>query len=218
MATFPINNAPFEMNMAELQSVYDDARGPARSCRFAVVINRPRIFNTITSSVVSTNILNDLTYLCEATEMPGRRVDTVDLRYYGPNFKMPYQPVYDDLSMIFVCRNDQREREFFDDWMEAINPSDTYNFNYKDEYSTTISLFHFDDEGIPSYAYTIYEAYPIFVNPQPVTWVDDNYQRLTVNFTYMNWRRLNKDAPYKSVDKLVRNGAESKPFPIRTIF
>lgn len=208
MASFYIENELENIAVNDFKSVFEQfgpGGGPAKSCRFGVVINLPRIFLG-DRNANAFNVINDLSYLCEATELPGRRVDTVDLRYYGPNFKVPYQPVYDDISMTFVCRNDQQEREFFDDWMEKINPSDTYNFNYKDDYSTTITMFQFDDQSLPSYAFTIYEAYPIFVNPQPVTWVDDNFQRLTVTFTYMNWRRKNKDQQYTRADVTPRKG------------
>ena len=51
----------------------------------------------------------------------------------------------------------------------------------------------FSEVPEPTYAFTLYKAYPLLVNSQPVTWTDDNFLRLTVNFTYTEWRREGKD-------------------------
>lgn len=211
MASFPINNAPETLDMATVHSIMDDAGGLAKSCRYAVVITPPgNILNNGPSISNIRNIGNpnsasiatsDLTYLCEATEFPGRGFESLDMRYYGPNFKIPQKTAYEDINMTFLCRNQSLEREFFDDWMELINPTSTYNFNFRDDYCTIIRIYHFSDveDGMfsevpePTYAFTLYKAYPLLVNSQPVTWTDDNFLRLTVNFTYTEWRREGKD-------------------------
>jgi len=138
-------------------------------------------------------INKDLTYLCEATELPGRAFTNVDLRYYGPQFKIPYLSVYEDLNMTFLCRTESFEREFFDNWMESINPTTSFDFAYRDDYSTTIELFQYSEQSKAVYQWALFDAFPIFINPQPVTFADDNIQKLTVTFTYTKYRRNNKD-------------------------
>jgi hypothetical protein len=39
----------------------------------------------------------------------------------------------------------------------------------------------------------MHNAYPILVNPQPMTWSDDIFQRLVVTFTYTHWTRPGLD-------------------------
>jgi hypothetical protein len=50
-----------------------------------------------------------------------------------------------------------------------------------------------DYENDSTYSFTFDKAYPILVSPQPATWADDNFHRLTVSFTYIRWYRKNLD-------------------------
>ena len=201
MATFPINNAPFSLDMDIVWAISEDLGGLAKSCRYAVSITPPQgVLGTggINSAIGGNNVdytglSQDLTYLCEATEFPGRGFENLEIRYYGPTFKVPHRSEYEPINMTFICRNAGAEREFFDDWMNLINPVDTFNFNYRDSYATNLRLFSFDEEFIPTYSFTLIDCFPILINPQPVTWADDNFMRLTVNFTYTKWIREGKD-------------------------
>lgn len=170
----------------------------AKSSRFAV-----RIMPTGANSLLRSYgpFMRDFTYLCEAAELPGRGFMNADVKgYYGPDFKVPYQTEYQETAMTFLCRTESLERQFFDDWMEIINPTGTFNFSYKDDYVCQIEMFQFSEapntnrtEPVATYAWTLHDAYPILVNPQPVTWADDNFQRLAITFTFTKWTRKNRD-------------------------
>jgi hypothetical protein len=137
--------------------------------------------------------------------MPGRGFMSTDIRYYGPNFKVPYQSVYEDLNLTFICRSEFLERGFFDNWMNLINPVKDFNFQYRDNYKSTVKLHQFSEFSDASvYSFIFDEAYPILVSPQPATWADDNFHRLTVSFTYRRWYRTNLqyDAYRRSGDEL----------------
>lgn len=156
--------------------------------------------------------LRDLTYLCEAAEIPGRGFMSSDLRYYGPSFKIPYQSSYEDINMTFLVRDRFEERRFFDNWMEIINPSTNYDFEYRRNYLGEIHIFQMSDIAATvesqtpgddpvknsqrRYAIALRKAYPVLVNPQPMTWADDNFHRLTVTFTYTRWNRFGIDDNY----------------------
>lgn len=198
MATINFPNGPRHTNLVGARSTLSDHGGPAKSNRFLVRVNR--------SAPDLGTINQDLSLLCEAAEFPGRGFMAVDNRYYGPNFKVPYQTSYEDLILTFIVRDDFLERQYFDNWMNDINPIDTYNFNYRNNYVSTIELFQLSDinGGTRSdtgdqivktqYAFTFDRAYPILVNPQPITWADDNFHRLTVTFTYSRWYRAGLDS------------------------
>jgi len=180
--------------------------GLAKSARFAVFISVPPglLGNWATMG-------SELVYLCEAAEMPGRAFMSVDARYYGPSHKLPYQTQYEDTTMTFLCRSESRERKFFDDWMEFINPTNSFDFKFRDEYATDIQIrqmAEYEDmtqvgpnqgtvqgTGNPkeTYRITFRKAYPVNINPQPMTWADDQYQRLAVTFTYFKWLRVGRD-------------------------
>ena len=201
MATYNIQNAPKDLGMVSIKSMLTDFGGLAKSARFVTRISRPANM----AAFVQPTLMNDLTYLCEATEMPGRSFNNIDVRYYGPNQKIPFQTVYEDINMTFLCRDQSLERQFFDDWQYVINPTNTFDFNYRDEYQAQIDLFTIsdldsdNDDTLATYHYSLLGAFPVMVNPQPVTWADGDFMRLTVTFTYSSWTRPEREP-------------ESKPF------
>lgn len=195
MASYPIENAPADLSMLDFRAVSHEFGGLAKSNRFVVRMGTPRRGLSYSGVVVQ-----DLTYLCEIAEMPGRGFMNVDVRYYGPNQKLPYNTQYEDMTLTFLCRNEALERQFFDDWMNWINPVNTFDFNYRDEYSVEIDIYQYtdvdedyEDMPVPKYNVTLRDAYPILVNPQAMTWGDDQFQRLSVTFTYTKWIRKNHD-------------------------
>lgn len=201
MASFPVDNAPLDFDMDLFREVSDSYGGLAKICRFAVMITPPRGFarSQTYNNIFSNSVAQDLTYLCEAAEFPGRGFENLEVRTYGPTFKVPHRSEYEPINITFICRNESFEREFFDDWMDLINPVSTFNFTFRDEYATNLRLFQYNDIGEPTYAFTLIDCFPILVNPQPITWSEDNFHRLTVNFTYTKWIREGKDR-YNSED------------------
>lgn len=224
MATINIPSAPRNLTMQDFRSHSDMFGSLQKSARFAIRMLPQGAQNYL---MPYANFMRDFTYLCEVAEFPGRGLTNIDVRYYGPNQKLPFQTQYEDINMTFLCRNKSFERQFFDDWMTIINPVNTYDFNYRDNYSAEIDIYQFSDFGRPSYFYgplmapppdgffpglpprinpiaeyrmTLHDAYPVLVNPQPVTWQDDQFQRVIVNFTYTKWSR-------KGLDPVARQGA-----------
>lgn len=207
MASYNIDNPPTQLTMQDFLAMSSMYNGLAKSSRFIVRIQPSGINSKLTKF---RNIMPQLQYLCESAELPGRGFLNIDMTYHGPKFKVPYLSEYQETTMTFLCRNKSFEREFFDDWMELINPTNTFDFEYKDSYKAEIHMYQMGDtpriteneqreatasttEPVANYAWTLHDAFPILINPQPVTWADDNFQRLSVAFTFTKWTRLNKD-------------------------
>lgn len=195
-----LSNAISDVSMLSGLSALSDDGGLNKSARFAVRLSLPI---GLMGEWNKKGIADELVYLCEAAEMPGRAFMSVDARYYGPNQKLPYQTQYEDTTMTFLCRADSQERKFFDDWMELINPSNSFDFQYRVNYATTIDIFQLSEleskirsqagKVQSSYLVRLEDAYPININPQPMTWADDQYLRLAVTFTYFRWYRPGRD-------------------------
>ena len=216
MASYNIENAPVNLTMLDFRAISDDYGGLIRSCRFAVRIN------PVGSKIVEySSFCRDFTYLCEIAEMPGRGFMNIDVRYYGPSHKLPFQTTYEDINLTFLCRSDSIEREFFDNWLYEINPINNFDFNYRDEYRSEIDIFQFaetsfedsEDEPSATYAITLHNAFPILLNPQPMTWGDAQFQRLVVSFTYTHWSRKGYDPKPREID-LVQARPNSPRIPI----
>lgn len=205
MASVTFSNPPQFLGLQDYRSAVNRDGGPAKANRFvARIVSLPP---KLPRRAEYTSLMKDMMYLCEAAEFPGRGFMNIDVRYYGTNFKSPYQTTYEDLSLTFVVRDKFMERQLFDDWMELINPSSTYNFAYSKDYMTTVELYQLSEIdgtiGTPSvnttktvtaqYKFSFEKAWPILVNPMPVNWADDNFHRLTVAFTYNTWHRETLD-------------------------
>ena len=222
MASRPISNPPQRLTMNNIRSVMGDPRhkGLAKTARFLVRISpegNPE--NHLLRGAMGPNgILEDLQYLCESSEFPSKGFMNADVRFYGPNEKFPFQTQFDDITMTFLCRSEFYEREFFDDWMYLINPSQSFNFNYRQEYSCKIELFQLAEYSLnevglspgegggtnaptpteapkATYKFTLHEAWPINISPMPLVWSDDNFQRMAVTFTFFKWTREGEPQP-----------------------
>lgn len=194
MASIPIVNAPSQLTMLDFRAINDRYGSLAKSARFIARIRPQGQY-----MLPFINFVQDLTYLCEVGELPGRGFMNIDVRYYGPNQKLPFQSTYEDITLNFLCRSASLERQFFDDWMLIINPINSFDFNYRDDYSAMIDLYQYaefsDNPFAPTATYwmTLHNAYPLLLNPQSMTWSDDNFQRIIVTFTYTHWSRPGLD-------------------------
>jgi hypothetical protein len=144
------------------------------------------------SKTSNASISRYLSLQCETAELPGKTFLTQDAKIYGPTFKVPYQVQYSDINLGFICTNDFYERKLFERWMEAIIPSDTNNLRYpKDNetrYMTNIKIIQFDDFIKQIYAVELIDAFPIGIASQPLSWSDDTFHRLSVQFAYQKYR------------------------------
>ena len=129
---------------------------------------------------------------CESAELPGKTLQTADVKIYGPTFKVPYQTQYGDTSFTFLCTNDFFERKLFDRWTEAIMPSDTNNLRFpkgqSTRYMTNIKIIQYDEFIKQIYAVELIDAFPIGISPQSLSWSDENFHRLQIQFAYQKYR------------------------------
>jgi len=136
---------------------------------------------------------------CEAAELPGRTLATADVKIYGPTFKVPYQSQYGDTSLTFMCTNDFYERKLFDRWMEAIHPSDTNNLRFpkgqKSRYMCNIKIIQYDEFIKQIYAVELIDAFPIGIAPQALSWGEDGFHRLQIQFAYQ-YSRVQYEGTY----------------------
>ena len=131
---------------------------------------------------------------CESAELPGRTLETADARIYGPSFKVPYRMQYSETTLTFICTNEFYERKLFERWMDAIIPSDTNNARFPkstaSRYLTDIRVIQYDDIVRQIYAVDLIDAFPTGISPQALSWGDDAFHRLSVQFTYQKYRSI----------------------------
>ena len=84
--------------------------------------------------------------------------------------------------------------------MNKINPTDSFNFEYRDNYITTVEILQYDDLGNTVYECILHEAYPTSIQSMPSTWADDQFQKVQVTMCYRYWtsEQVNKTIQSKS--------------------
>jgi hypothetical protein len=159
------------------------------------------VTNAVTSLLGSTDentktsnpsISRYLALQCESAELPGKTLNTADVKIYGPGFKVPYQTQYAETTLSFLCTNEFYERKLFERWIECIMPSDTNNLRFakgsSTRYLTNIQIVQYDDFIKKIFAVELIDAYPIGIAPQSLSWSDDGFHRLSVQFAYQRYK------------------------------
>lgn len=131
---------------------------------------------------------------CESAELPGKNFVTEDVKIYGPTFKVPYQVQYAETTLTFICTNDFFERKLFERWMTAIMPTDTNNFRYpkgqNSKYMTDITIKQYNEDVTQIFATRLIDAFPISIAAQQLSWGDDNFHRLAIQFAYYRYEPI----------------------------
>jgi hypothetical protein len=154
----------------------------ARPARFDITIPIPLSLAFYISSA------RNLTYRCETAQLPGRTFETTPKKLgSAPVEYFPYHTNYQQSTMNFILSDDMNEKIFFDAWMELINPTTDFNFQYKANYAVDISVNQYDVQGNLTYSGVLEEAYPIDVNQLDMDWSTDGYHKLAVVFVYKKW-------------------------------
>jgi hypothetical protein len=180
----------------------------ARPKLFDVVINVPSglqaFFNT-KKQYLEPEIAR-LKYKAESTNIPGRTFATTEQKFgSNPAEKHAYHTTYNDVDITFIITEDSitygdnlltprpvgakglKEKRLFDDWMDYINPIDSYDFQYKNNYQGTISINQYDHRGTNIFSVKLEDAFPISVNQLDLDWSSDGYHKLIVTFAYTRW-------------------------------
>jgi hypothetical protein len=177
---------------------------------FTDVIQRTGNRNNVTENNPSYSWKIDATrwlaLQCESTDLPGKSFTTSDVKVYGPTFKVPNQTTYNDISLTFLCNSEFSERKLFDAWLEVIRSPNTHNFRFPkfdggSTYMTQITIIQYNDFVKQIYALELEDAFPIGITSQPVSWSEDGFHRLSVNFSYYKYRTI-YDGKYDTNDIL----------------
>ena len=155
----------------------------ARPCRFDVSIPVPLTLIPYVNSAKS------LTYRCDNAQLPGRTFATAEQKIGStPVEKYPYQTTYNDIDLSFIIDDDMNQKMFFDAWLNFINPNYNYNFRYKGDYVTSITINQYDVTNQLSYSVDLIDAYPISMNQMDLDWSSDGPHKLNVTFAYTQWK------------------------------
>lgn len=174
-------------------------QGLAKTNRFLVVFTPPTqsLLNLDPMAIVgrlandtfnAKNLINDprdIAFLVEATQMPGRNINTLDYQAEKETIKMPNGFIDDDVTMTFLLTNDFYIKDMMETWMSSIVDTENYKVGYKKAYQTDITIQQLNDFDKNVYGIRLQNAYPINISSVELNQTAENtIQRVTVTFAY----------------------------------
>jgi hypothetical protein len=85
-----------------------------------------------------------LTFQCEAAELPGRALSTIDFVHYGFTERVPHYNVYSPVTFTFYCNGQMTEKKFFDYWLDTMVPNKNGLARYFDSgYQSDVEIIQY---------------------------------------------------------------------------
>ena len=137
--------------------------------------------------------LENLSLMCETISFQGRGVQTILDLQYGLRREIVYNaPVYQPITLSFLCSAALKEKQLLDMWNNYIVPNKGgYGFDvaYYNDYRGTLTVHLLDRDGkTVKYTQTYMEAYPKTVNSIELNHSTTNaVAKVTAEFQYAYW-------------------------------
>jgi len=199
--SFNINN--FKSNI--------DSYGYIKNNKFEVYIQPPRFLRNKSLNINNRrrsvrSITEILRYRIEQVRTPSVSLLSNDTNIFGigPTQKMPFNAQFFDTTFSVLLDRNTDLWDFWYSWTNAIfnfnglEPDGnnafiggripTYCVEYKDEYSTNMTIVIYDDTGRTVKTINLYEAFPSSIREVQLAWNDNvNLMRLAITVTYSNY-------------------------------
>tara|TARA_R110002167_G_scaffold8150_3_gene37783 strand:- start:4087 stop:4701 length:615 start_codon:yes stop_codon:yes gene_type:complete len=167
-----------------IKSTIGRHKGLARSNRFGVFITPPKSLNKSSGQSESTAEMRDMNLLCESCSMPGRQIQTFDVKYFRQDIKTAQGFINEDISITFNLTSDFFIKRIFDDWTNLIIDRESYKLNYGNVYKRDIEIYQLNSENEITYKVKMKNAFPISVQAVELGNANGDVQQVTVEFTY----------------------------------
>lgn len=156
----------------------------ARTNRFAVMFTPP-------AGVNSSPLIKTLLF-CETVQLPGANFSTVQNRSFGEFREVPYEKLYEQITMTFYVDNDMAVKNLFDEWQGCIYDPITRTFGYYNDYTTNMTIEVQDINDNTRYEVTLYEVYPKTISSISLDNNSKDVMKLSVGMQYKYWTASTK--------------------------
>lgn len=200
-------------NVADFRSKISEFGGLAKSNKFLVQIIPPLWMDSVSDALtIRPEDSAQLRFLCDTVNLPGKNLTTIDYspQGFGAVSKIPVGVVHDPLTTTFFMDGDHMVMKFFQLWMqEIVNTGSSFDgplavykdrtdheMSYKDNYTTTIIITFFSDDGGSVLKYYFKDAFPIQIGAVQLGWEqNDTLARLPVEFSYSTYTVFHDQLP-----------------------
>lgn len=153
--------------------------GLARTNRYAVIFTPP--------TGVSPASLQKVMLFCDQVQLPGCNFSTVQNRAFGEFREVPYERLYDNITMSFYVDAEMKVKGLFDNWQNVISNPLTRTYNYYNRYITNMTIEVQDLNDKTRYEVTLWECYPKSIGSIQLDYNNKDVMKLSVGMQYKFW-------------------------------
>lgn len=153
--------------------------GMAKPSHFTVELNSPRGLNKLEIDY------KKLVLFCDQAQIPGLSYGTNQVRSYGEFMEVPYEKLFEPITLSFYVDSKFMVKQFFDSWMNLVQDPQTRDFRYPEEYlSDNISIIVENTQGEGVYKCVLHKCYPKAIAPIQLDYAGKDVVKLSVTLAY----------------------------------
>lgn len=155
--------------------------GISKTNRFYVELYPPRLINNNIEPFTSK--LKMIRMMCDTAQLPGVNLSTTPMRTFGESVEVPYEKLFDQVSLTFYVDKQMYVKKLFDSWIESIQGLDRI-INYPADYKADMTIYVFDTQENSYYNVKLYEAFPKTIGAISLDYSARDIMKLNVTFSY----------------------------------
>ena len=145
--------------------------------------------NVVRSGYQGFHDLRAINLFCDSTQLPDQNISTAQIRTYGEIRETPYENLYGNINMSFICDSDYKTKHFFDTWIQNISDPNTRHFNYYQDYVVpVIRITTLNNNENEVYRVALYECYPKQIQAVTLDYASKDIVKVNVSMNYKYWR------------------------------
>jgi hypothetical protein len=152
--------------------------GLSRTNRFLVYLTPP--------SAEPANVRKTLLF-CEKASLPGINYATTQNRSFGESREVPYDKLFDPVTLTFHVDREMKVKKMFDDWINYIQNPGNRSFQWYRNYISDLVIQVQDLQDKTTYEVSMFEAYPKSMGSVQLDAESKDTMRLDVTFQYKYW-------------------------------
>lgn len=169
---------------------------------FQVMVQTPPVLaNAYLSNqgnpTATADIAQNMSFRIDQVKAPGISISTADVARYGigPTQKQPVAAQFQEVNMSLLGDHYCEFWQYWYQWTRAVfqyngvnNQAPNYTAEYKDQFSSTIIIFIFDQFGNIIQKINLFEAFPTSLREVPLAWADtNNLMKINVSVAYTEY-------------------------------
>jgi hypothetical protein len=195
------------------------SKGLMHTNRFRVEFSLPPALAASKNTYNYVGDLRTVLLYCDSAALPGMTISTQPSRIYGEIREMPYERLFDNISLSFYVDNAMDSKALFDSWINSIQDPVTRQFNYYADYVTDITIYVLDKANKEQYKVKLYECFPKSMGAITMDYSSKDVMKLQVSMNYKYWlagsaiRDDNAGVIPNAKEKLQTNGVSGRTDP-----